>query len=190
MRVLVLDARDSFVETLARYFRLEGAETVIRRADALALEDVEAQRPDILALSPGPCTPREAGVFIPAVRRFAERVPIFGVCLGHLAIAAAFGGGWRTTEPVHGRASLIRHDGHPLFSNVGTTFEAGRYHALLAEIAPAGPLKPIARTDGEGLLMAIAHESLPIVGVQFHPESALTPDGRRLIRNFLAFARR
>ncbi|MEL6366148.1 MAG: aminodeoxychorismate/anthranilate synthase component II [Pseudomonadota bacterium] len=183
--ILVLDAYDSFVETLARYLREAGRETHVERADARSAEGFLALRPEAVVLSPGPRRPAEAGAMVELVRRAPAVLPVFGVCLGHLAIAEAFGGRTvRAPEPMHGRASDATHDGDALFAGVPSPFRAGRYHALAAEPPGDGSLVPIA-WGGAGEVMALRHRSRPVVGVQFHPESILTPDGRRILSNFL-----
>ncbi len=183
--ILVLDAYDSFVDTLARYLREAGCATRVQRVDTLSAPELLALEPQAVFLSPGPRRPSDAGA-APALCRMAPvDLPLFGVCLGHQCIVEAFGG--RTVsapEPMHGRASPIIHDGDALFDGVRSPFSAGRYHSLLGAPAPDGPLKAIA-WGPRGEVMAVRHRSRPVVGVQFHPESILTPNGRRIIHNFL-----
>ena len=181
--ILVIDNYDSFVETLARYVREAGYETRVVRNDDLSSEDIVELSPDAIMLSPGPYTPGRAGVSkqLPGV---LPQTPILGVCLGHLAIAEAYGGETvGAAEPIHGRATMIRHQGSGLFKGVPEAFEAGRYHALLASIRNT-ILRPTAWSD-DGELMAFEHPSRPHYGVQFHPESVLTPHGRLMLSNFL-----
>lgn len=184
--ILVLDAWDSFVETLARYLREAGEETRIERADARTAEQFLALRPKAVVLSPGPKRPQEAGAALELCRRAPADLPIFGVCLGHQVIAEAFGGETRRAEePMHGRASDICHEGDPLFAGVPSPFRAARYHSLIGAPPADGPLQVIARSAA-GEPMALRHARRPVVGVQFHPESVLTPDGRQILQNFLA----
>lgn len=182
--ILIVDNYDSFVETLARYVREEGAETRVVRNDALTPAEIVALRPRAVLLSPGPYAPSRAGV-CKALPEALPTTPILGVCLGHLAVAEAYGGrivGAR--EPIHGRATAILHDGAALFAGVPYRFDAGRYHALIADISQT-ELRATAWSE-DGAVMAFAHPRRPHQGVQFHPESVLTPDGRTMIRNFLA----
>lgn len=181
--ILVIDNYDSFVETLARYVREAGHETRVLRNDALEAEEIAAMSPSAVILSPGPYAPDRAGIS-KALPLALPDTPILGVCLGHLAIAEAYGGQTiRAAEPIHGRATPIRHDGGELFEGLPQPFEAGRYHALLASIDDT-PLRPTAWSLG-GELMAFEHQERLHVGVQFHPESVLTPGGRTLLKNFL-----
>lgn len=187
--ILLIDNYDSFVHNLARYLTRLGQETQVVRNDAIDARGASRLRPAAIVLSPGPCTPAEAGCSLDIVRRLASEVPILGVCLGHQAIAAAFGARIvRATQPMHGRATQIRHGGSGLFSGLVSPLRVGRYHSLVVEEAslPA-ELAVTARTD-DGTIMAIEHRRLPIVGVQFHPESILTEGGYRLLANFLSRA--
>ncbi len=190
--ILIIDNYDSFVWNLARYVGELGHERMVVRNDAISVEAALALAPEAIILSPGPCGPAEAGISVALVHAAARaRVALLGVCLGHQAIAAAFGGTMRrAAHPRHGKPSPIRHDGHPLFNGMVNPFEAGRYHSLVADLDPAGPLRAIAQSDDDGELMALAHETLPIIGVQFHPESVLTMDGHRLLGNFLKLGSR
>ena len=187
--ILLIDNYDSFVHNLARYVGELGLEREVIRHDAVTVEDAIAKRPDAIILSPGPCGPESAGISVPLVRAAAEQgIPLLGVCLGHQAIASAFGGRIpRAARPVHGKPALIRHDGSCIFKGLPQEFTAARYHSLLAELPEGGPLRAAAHTP-EGELMALAHESAPIFGVQFHPESVLTEHGHDLLANFLEIA--
>lgn len=186
--ILLIDNYDSFVHNLARYVRELGGEAVVRRNDALTVEDIEALAPSHIILSPGPCTPREAGISVDVVRRLGPTIPILGVCLGHQCIGAAYGGRIvRARRPVHGRTSAIVHDGTGLFEGLPSPFQAARYHSLV--IAPASvppPLRVLATSADDGEIMAVAHREHPVVGVQFHPESAATQYGYALLDRFLA----
>lgn len=187
--ILLLDNYDSFVHNLARYVGELGCAAEVVRSDAVSVEDIEQRAPRALILSPGPCTPREAGVCIEVVQRLGARVPMLGVCLGHQAIAAALGGNViRAPEPVHGRASLIHHDGGGLFTGLPQPFRATRYHSLIAEEATLPPELHVTARTSEGLVMALAHRTWPVYGVQFHPESILTEGGHQLLANFLSLA--
>ena len=192
--VFVLDNYDSFTYNLVQYMGELGAEMVIRRNDELTPAEVEALHPDRILISPGPCTPQEAGISIALLKHFAAsqenggpRVPILGVCLGHQAIGAAFGGKVvRAPKLMHGKTSEIEHDGRTIFEEIPSTMRCTRYHSLIVEEAGLPEcLEVSARTaDGE-TIMALRHRTLSIEGVQFHPESVLTRDGKRLIQNFL-----
>lgn len=183
--ILVIDHFDSFVETLARYIRETGYATEVCRVDRYDPSAVDVSRLLGVVLSPGPGRPADTPQTT-ALFDAAPHLPILGVCLGHQALCEAYGG--RTVpapEPLHGQASLIRHDGDPLFGTVPSPFEAGRYHSLLGEIGDGSPIRPIAWDSGTGAVMAARHRTRPHIGVQFHPESVLTPVGRAIIQNFL-----
>lgn len=186
--VVILDCRDSFVYNLAHRFEELGTPVVVHRSDALTLEALIAWEPAALVLSPGPGHPDQAGISVEAVRYFSGRIPLLGVCLGHQAIVRAFGGAVVPSgAPVHGKPSWIEHDGSGLFEGLKGPVQAGRYHSLIAwEPLPAA-LRVCARADG--LVMAVAHREHPTFGLQFHPESILTPEGFAMLANFLGCAR-
>jgi len=185
--ILLIDNYDSFVHNLARYVRELGFPTEVRRNDALDVAAVTALAPSHIVISPGPCSPREAGVSNAVVRELGPRIPILGVCLGHQCLAAALGGSVvRARRPRHGKTSSVHHTGVGIFEGLPSPFEATRYHSLIAErdSLPAA-LEVVAWTDDDEV-MALRHRSWPAWGVQFHPESVLTEHGHALLRNFLA----
>jgi anthranilate synthase/aminodeoxychorismate synthase-like glutamine amidotransferase len=186
--ILLIDNYDSFVHNLARYFARLGQETVVVRNDAANVSAIRAMRPDAIVLSPGPCTPRDAGASLEIVRRLHRDVPILGVCLGHQVIAEALGGRIVNAAPIHGQSSMVQHERSGLFAGLPSPLRVGRYHSLAVE-ATSLPveLRPTAWTD-DGVLMALAHESFRVFGVQFHPESILTERGYELLANFLKLA--
>lgn len=188
--VFVLDNYDSFTYNLVQYLGEQGVEIEVRRNDELTVEEVEALHPDRILLSPGPCTPSEAGILVPLIRHMAGKVPIFGVCLGHQAIGEAFGGKViRAPQLMHGKTSEIVHDGKGIFAGLASPLTCTRYHSLIVEekSLPA-ELEITARcTDAAGeIIMGLRHRKLRIEGVQFHPESVLTSGGHEMIRNFLS----
>jgi anthranilate synthase/aminodeoxychorismate synthase-like glutamine amidotransferase len=186
-RVLVVDNYDSFVYNLVQYLGELGAEPVVHRADRFTLEDVETLAPDAILISPGPGRPEDAGLSNELIRSYAGRLPIFGVCLGHQCIGQVFGGDVvRAPEIMHGKTSLIRHDGAGVFAGLPEPLEATRYHSLVVENVP-DVLEVTARTD-DGIVMGLRHRELDVEGVQFHPESILTVAGHDMLRNFLARA--
>jgi anthranilate synthase/aminodeoxychorismate synthase-like glutamine amidotransferase len=186
-RLLMIDNYDSFTYNLVQYLGELGADLDVRRNDALTLDDVEALRPDAVVVSPGPCTPREAGLSVPLIQRFAGRFPILGVCLGHQAIGAAFGGAIvRAPRIMHGKTSPIRHDGRGVFVGLSDPFDATRYHSLVIDPATLPAVLERSAWTAEGEIMGVRHRTHPIEGVQFHPESILTVEGKRLLANFLA----
>jgi anthranilate synthase/aminodeoxychorismate synthase-like glutamine amidotransferase len=187
--LLLIDNYDSFVHNLARYFERLGQRTVVVRNDTIDVAKVRKLRPSAIVLSPGPCTPREAGVSLELVRELHHGVPMLGVCLGHQVIAETLGGRIvRAPMPVHGQASEIRHDGSALFHGLPQTLRVGRYHSLVADAASIGePLRPTAWT-ADGVVMAFEHRQFPVYGVQFHPESILTEYGYEMLWNFLRLA--
>ncbi len=187
--VFVLDNYDSFTYNLVQYLGELGAEVVVRRNDDLSVEEVEALKPERILLSPGPCTPGEAGILVPLIRRMAGKAPILGVCLGHQAIGEAFGGQVvRARTLMHGKTSAVEHDGKGVFGGLPTPLTCTRYHSLIvAEDGLPEQLRVTARTaEGDGtVIMGLRHKSLPVEGVQFHPESVLTEGGHKMIENFL-----
>ena len=184
--IFVLDNYDSFTYNLVQYMGELGAEMTIRRNDELSVDEVEALEPERILLSPGPCTPQDAGILIPLIQRFAGKVPILGVCLGHQAIGAAFGGDVvRAPQLMHGKTSAVDHDGKSIFAGIDSPMTCTRYHSLIvAEDTLPGELEISARSR-DGIIMGLRHREYQVEGVQFHPESVLTQDGKRLIKNFL-----
>jgi para-aminobenzoate synthetase component II len=184
--ILLLDNYDSFTYNLAQYLGQMGQELTVRRNDQITLDEIAELRPERILISPGPCTPQEAGISIPLIQRFAGEIPILGVCLGHQAIGAAFGGRViRAKKLMHGKTSEIEHDGRGVFEKLPKPFTATRYHSLIVEreTLPA-ELEISAETD-DGVIMGLRHRKLRVEGVQFHPESVLTTSGFDLLRNFL-----
>lgn len=187
--ILLIDNYDSFVFNLARYFAELGFETQVVRNDEIGIEEVRQLKPQAVILSPGPCTPKEAGICVDLVRELSDDVPMLGVCLGHQAIAAAFGADIvRAPEPVHGRTSLITHDGSRLFDGLPNPCRVTRYHSLVIDESTAPECLSVTSRTSDDLIMAFEHRSLPVFGVQFHPEAVLTQSGHRLLVNFLIAA--
>ncbi|HJR45267.1 MAG TPA: aminodeoxychorismate/anthranilate synthase component II [Actinomycetota bacterium] len=186
MRLLIVDNFDSFVFNLAQAFGALGAEPVVVRNDA-SLADLSATRPDALVVSPGPGTPDDAGVSIEAIRAFGGKMPVLGVCLGHQCIGSAFGGtiSRAPVGPVHGKTSKMSHDGRRMFVGLPDPFTATRYHSLAIEEDSFPESLEVTATSEDGVVMGVRHRTLPIEGVQFHPESVLSPEGPALLQNFL-----
>src|SRR5436305_1473952 len=189
--VFVLDNYDSFTYNLVQYLGELGADVVVRRNDQVSVTEIESMKPQRIVISPGPCTPQDAGISIDVIRELAGKVPILGVCLGHQAIGAAFGGKViRAKNLMHGKTSQIEHDGRSVFSGLPTPMTATRYHSLIVEEKSLPKeLEISARAqdrDGTSVIMGLRHKHLPVEGVQFHPESILTEQGKALIANFLA----
>lgn len=186
--ILLIDNYDSFVHNLARYVGELGHERGVVRNDAITIAGITALSPQAILVSPGPCGPAQAGISSAIVRQLGADIPILGICLGHQVIAECFGGVVRRAmRPQHGKASFVSHDGAGIFAGLPNPLRAGRYHSLAVDVAPDGPLAVTART-GDGEIMALAHRSLPVYGVQFHPESILTDSGHALLGNFLRMA--
>ena len=185
--ILVIDNYDSFTYNLVQYLGELGAEIRVRRNDQVAVGEIEAMAPEQILISPGPGRPEDAGISVEVIRRFGPSVPILGVCLGHQAIGVVYGGiVCRASAPMHGKTSTVVHDGKGLFHGITAPFSAGRYHSLVIsnERVP-DELEVAARTQEDGTIMAVRHRSYPVHGVQFHPESVLTEEGRHILRNFL-----
>jgi anthranilate synthase/aminodeoxychorismate synthase-like glutamine amidotransferase len=185
-RVLLIDNYDSFTYNLVQAFLILGAEVDVHRNDALDVAAALAQRHTHLVISPGPGTPRDAGTSMQMIEAFAGRIPIFGVCLGHQSLVEVFGGKVvRAGRLMHGKVSAVLHDGRGLYAGMPAQFQAGRYHSLIAEPASMPAMLEVSARTAEGEIMGVRHRALPIEGVQFHPESVLTPDGPALMGNFL-----
>jgi anthranilate synthase/aminodeoxychorismate synthase-like glutamine amidotransferase len=185
--VFVLDNYDSFTYNLVQYLGELGADVHVVRNDATTVDAVAALQPERIVLSPGPGRPEDAGIMMELIRRMGRQVPILGVCLGHQALGAVYGGNVvRAAMPMHGKTSSIEHNGRGLFSGLTAPFQASRYHSLV--VAPEtlpDSLEVTARTQDDGTIMGLRHRTLPVAGVQFHPESILTGEGKRILRNFL-----
>jgi anthranilate synthase/aminodeoxychorismate synthase-like glutamine amidotransferase len=185
--VLMLDNYDSFTWNLVQYLGELGARVDVFRNDAVTVDEIEALRPERIVISPGPGTPDEAGITLEVIRRLAGKVPLFGVCLGHQAIGQAFGGRVvRAPRLMHGKTSEIHHDGRTIFAGLPSPFVATRYHSLIVERASLPDCLEVTAWTEDGVVMGLRHRQAPIEGVQFHPESILTPAGKQLLRNFLA----
>lgn len=188
--VFVLDNYDSFTYNLVQYLGELGAEVEVRRNDQTTVAEIESEHPSHILVSPGPCTPNEAGISIELIRHFAGKVPLLGVCLGHQAIGAAFGGKVvRAPNLMHGKTSSVEHDGKTIFRGISSPMTATRYHSLIVEEKTLPAELEISATcrdrDGTRVIMGLRHRKHPVEGVQFHPESVLTDEGKQLIRNFL-----
>jgi len=184
--ILLLDNYDSFTYNLAQYLGQMGQELLIRRNDRITLDEIEECKPERIVISPGPCTPKEAGVSVPLIERFAGKIPILGVCLGHQSIGAAFGGRViRAPKVMHGKTSQIHHDGETIFYGLPQDFQATRYHSLIVERKSLPRELEISAETADGTIMGLRHRKLKVEGVQFHPESVLTDAGFRLLENFL-----
>ena len=185
MRVLLIDNYDSFTYNLAQYLGELGHAPTVLRNDEVSLGDIESMRPDRIVISPGPGRPEDAGVTVDVIRQFGRRTPVLGVCLGHQGIGYAFGGEViRAPVLMHGKVSSVQHDGRGVFAGVSQPFVAGRYHSLVVSDPPPEVLEISARTD-EGVIMGLRHREWPVHGVQFHPESVLTGEGLKILRNFM-----
>ncbi len=185
--ILLLDNYDSFTYNLAQYLGQLGCDVEVRRNDKISTDEIARRRPEKIVISPGPCTPQEAGISVELVERFAGEIPILGVCLGHQAIGAAFGGKIvRAPELFHGKTSEILHDGKTIFRGLPQRFTATRYHSLIVERKSLPKDLEISAETSDGTIMGFRHKKLPVEGVQFHPESVLTSPGMQLLRNFLS----
>ena len=185
--LLVIDNYDSFTYNLVQYLGELGAEMEVRRNDEVSLEEIENEiKPERILISPGPGTPDDAGISLKVLEAFGDKLPILGVCLGHQAIGQIFGGKViRAPEPVHGKPVEIQHDGKTIFADLENNFEAARYHSLIVESESLPDCLEISATSPDGLIMALRHKTYKIEGVQFHPESILTSEGKKLLQNFL-----
>jgi anthranilate synthase component 2 len=188
-RVALIDNYDSFTFNLVHYLGELGADVAVWRNDEISVDETLGEKPDAIVLSPGPCTPNEAGICLDLVRAASETTPILGVCLGHQAVGQAFGGEVvRAPAPMHGKVSRIAHNARGLFRGLNGPFEATRYHSLVIERATAPAELEVNAESDDGLIMAIAHRERPVYGVQFHPESIASEHGRRILHNFLDLA--
>ena len=184
--ILMIDNYDSFTYNLVQYLGELGAEVRVMRNDAITLDQIEESRPAAVVISPGPCTPNEAGVSVPLLKRFAGRFPILGVCLGHQSLGAAFGAEVVRAERImHGKTSPIEHDGRTIFAGLSNPFDATRYHSLVVRRETLPACLEVSAWTKEGEIMGLRHRQHPLEGVQFHPESILTIEGKRLLANFL-----
>jgi anthranilate synthase/aminodeoxychorismate synthase-like glutamine amidotransferase len=185
--LLLIDNYDSFTYNLYQYLAELGAAIMVRRNDQVTLDEIKAMQPDSIVISPGPCTPHEAGLSCSIIATFGSYIPTLGVCLGHQAIGQVYGGNVvRAPEPVHGKTSLIYHQGQGVLQNLPMPFEANRYHSLIVERSTLPNELEITAETAEGLVMGLRHRHYPVEGIQFHPESIMTPVGKDLLRNFLA----
>ena len=184
--LLMIDNYDSFTYNLVQYLGELGADVRVFRNDAITLDEVAAMQPERIVVSPGPCTPSEAGISVPLIQRFAGKIPILGVCLGHQAIGQAFGGRIvRAQRVMHGKLSPVAHDNRGVFAGVPSPFSVTRYHSLAIERGAVPPDLEVTATADDGEIMGVRHRQLPVEGVQFHPEAILTEHGRRMLGNFL-----
>ena len=184
--ILMIDNYDSFTYNLVQYLGQLGEEVAVRRNDEITLVEIEAMKPEAIFLSPGPCSPEQAGITCDVVRTFHTKIPLMGVCLGHQAIGHSFGGRVvRAGRIMHGKTSPILNDGRTIFKGLSSPFPAGRYHSLLVERETLPECLEISAETEEGEIMGLRHKRWPVEGIQFHPESILTPGGKRIIKNFL-----
>jgi anthranilate synthase/aminodeoxychorismate synthase-like glutamine amidotransferase len=187
--ILLIDNYDSFTYNLAQYFGELGAPPMVRRNDEITVDEIDALHPSHIVISPGPGRPEDAGVSVEVIRRFGETTPVLGVCLGHQGIGIAFGGEVvRASQLMHGKTSSVQHDGRGVFKGVSQPFVAGRYHSLIVAEPLPPSLEASAHTE-DGTIMGVRHKEFPIHGVQFHPESVLTGEGKQVLRNFLELPR-
>jgi anthranilate synthase/aminodeoxychorismate synthase-like glutamine amidotransferase len=184
--LLLLDNYDSFTYNLYQYLGELGAQVEVKRNDQITLDEIEQMQPDYIVVSPGPCTPKEAGISCQVIERFGSRIPTLGVCLGHQSIGQVYGGQViRAPEPMHGKTSLMHHQGQGVFRNLPRPFEAIRYHSLIVATKDLPPELEITAQTTDGIIMGLRHRTYPVEGVQFHPESIMTSVGKDLLRNFL-----
>ncbi|RXJ01086.1 aminodeoxychorismate/anthranilate synthase component II [Anaerobacillus alkaliphilus] len=184
--ILMIDNYDSFTYNLVQYLGEMGQELVVKRNDKITIEEIEELNPSYLMISPGPCSPNEAGISMEAIKYFAGKIPIFGVCLGHQSIAQVFGGDVvRAERLMHGKTSEMSHDGKTIFEDIALPLTATRYHSLIVKRETLPDCLEITAETAEGEIMALRHKELPIEGVQFHPESIMTADGKKLLKNFI-----
>lgn len=189
-KLFMLDNYDSFTYNLVQYFGELGVEVIVARNDEITIEEIDAMEPDLICISPGPCTPAEAGISVDVIKHFAGQLPILGVCLGHQSIGAAFGGNIiRAQQLMHGKTSSITHSGTDIFTNIPSPYIVTRYHSLAIERETLPDCLEITAETDDGEIMAVAHKELPIFGVQFHPESILSEYGHELLNNFLKYAK-
>lgn len=184
--ILMIDNYDSFTFNLVQFLGELGQELIVKRNDEITIEDIENMHPDFLMISPGPCSPNEAGISMDVIRHFAGKIPIFGVCLGHQSIAQVFGGDVvRADRLMHGKTSLMHHDEKTIFTDIPNPFTATRYHSLIVKKETLPECLEVISWTEEGEIMALRHKTLPIEGVQFHPESIMTSHGKELLQNFI-----
>lgn len=189
--ILMIDNYDSFTYNLVQYLGQLGEDVAVYRNDAITLDEIRALKPEAIFLSPGPCSPKEAGITVDVIKAFYQTIPLMGVCLGHQSIGYAFGGNVvRADRIMHGKTSPILNDGKTIFHGLGNPFTAGRYHSLIVERATLPDCLEISAETEEGEIMGFRHRTYPIEGIQFHPESILTPSGKRIIKNFLNLIKR
>lgn len=184
--ILMIDNYDSFTFNLVQFLGELGQELIVKRNDEITIEDIEKMQPDFLMISPGPCSPNEAGISMDVIRHFAGEIPIFGVCLGHQSIAQVFGGDVvRAERLMHGKTSFMHHDKKTIFADIPNPFTATRYHSLIVKKETLPECFEVTSWTEEGEIMALRHKTLPIEGVQFHPESIMTSHGKELLQNFI-----
>ena len=189
-KLFMLDNYDSFTYNIVQYFGELGAEVIVARNDEISIEEIEVMDPDLICVSPGPCTPAEAGISIEVIKHFAGKIPILGVCLGHQSIGAAFGGHViRAKQLMHGKTSTITHHGTDIFTDIPSPYTVTRYHSLAIERDTLPECLEVTAETEDGEIMAVAHKELPVFGVQFHPESVLSDYGHELFNNFLKYAK-
>ncbi len=188
--IIMIDNYDSFTYNLVQYFGSIGQDLTVFRNDKVTVDEIKALSPDLLVISPGPCSPHEAGISVELIKQMSGRVPIFGVCLGHQSIGAAFGGDIiRAGKLMHGKTSMITHDGKGLFAGMPNPFQAIRYHSLVISKKTLPECLDVTAHSEDGEIMGVRHKDFPVEGVQFHPESILTHNGMRIIENFIGFQR-